>query len=538
MSTLAPNEDDNDASRPGILGPRPDGAPGKKEEPAKAPFSVPSASPPAANKPGEVAHGTQTFSRAAESMLPPPGPKSLLAPPQAPTASAAPAPSDKPSPVRDVSAVDAPDAADKAKRKGLPVNGQQTDPEGRLKVDLSAMQQQLQPPFQDADNSRPDAPAVQIGQASLPNRDARRDNTQPVFSLSPDPLSGNSPTDQYMQGKIDKSGLPPQIQNNADQMAALDDIRARFDPRYTVKGKVEQSAGSGTDPNYQLKEGSTSIERTNPAELDVNKPRVGSYVQSKFEIPGDLTYDGKPQTLHGYAKVTDSGSATAPVAADTDGQEFSFTQSQKRVFNQRDHEVFVTQQSGQGQSNQSTDSDQKAQTQSRETAVHVGGEISGQVGDPAKGVSASVGASYDQVDRQSNTRVQENTQRNLSSTDSTTHFGTVPVRAGGQLSQTESQPGILGQAGLQNVGVSMPSAALLDELLDDNSSPGNYIYDGNGRVNKPFRGYPDKFLRDDGNGLTFASEPVIEVAPLSSKGGNDVLVPVLYIGEKHTELGR
>lgn len=105
-------------------------------------------------------------------------------------------------------------------------------------------------------------------------------------------------------------------------MAALNDIRSRFNSDYVMEGEINNNL-SFFDENRN------SIESTNPLQPPVKQPAVGSYVLSKFSIGDNLTCSGQNQTLYGYAKILNSGSVTGPVGPDISNQKFdSYTRGQ------------------------------------------------------------------------------------------------------------------------------------------------------------------------------------------------------------------
>ncbi|WP_157659564.1 hypothetical protein [Burkholderia ubonensis] len=420
-------------------------------------------------------------------------------------------------------------AIDSAQNAGLNTQDAEADPQDRIFVNLEKLNRPTG--FDESELQFTDAPAVSIGQAALPDQADRLDATTPVFFISPSPLSADSPEDCFIQGKIGEEQLPEEVRLDENKMTALRDIRNRFNSEYVVKGSMTYTSSGGlADQHNYLDEKSVSIERVNPLRPTVNKPPVGSYILTKFTLGGNLTYSGEERTLYGYSKVTGSGEATAPVNSGSDGREYNFYNPGQSFVNNAAQTISVSPRDGGSSVNVKTASDVNSHTQETQSTVNVGVSIEGQMQTPKGGGGASGSFSYSRTDSEKNTASREDTRRDQNANEQSRVYSPINVAQGKGYNKTDYYTGILAKAGLTDVRVSFPSDALLDELIDQNSSGGNYIYDlpsgvGAKGGNREFNGHSDRYLKKDGTGLTWSSESITETKIMSSTGGNDVLVP-------------
>ncbi|WP_139253320.1 hypothetical protein [Burkholderia ubonensis] len=380
-----------------------------------------------------------------------------------------------------------------------------------------------------------DAPAATIGHhTAIPQQSTRTDLTTPVAFLSPSPLSGNSPEDQYIQGKISKDDLPESIKNDSNAMTALDDIRVRYDPDFELKSKAMvtmtpmQFRGSKSPiaNAVQVVKGrpykkeinlESSIERANPHQPKVTPPKTGSYVRHSITIPGHMTQSGNPATIHGYAKVTSSGHAGAPTSPYQGSGEYNFYSSQTTISNNMGQIISVAPRDGKS----NTQSQVNSNSQSDSSSVQAAAGFS--VSPGGAGAGFTFGGGYSQGTTQTN----QDTNSNQNFHESGRTFGTLTVKQGDSITTTNYQSGTFHYAGLKDVHVSNFSPAIFQGLYSMNSTPSGKLfdtqYDNEASGSQTFSGGGSIFYRNMENG-----KQIFTISSVSSTGNNDILVPSLH----------
>ncbi|RXJ71703.1 hypothetical protein CS022_19820 [Veronia nyctiphanis] len=323
-----------------------------------------------------------------------------------------------------------------------------------------------------------------IGHASIPRAEIATDKTTPVFFLSPNALgegiapagSVHSLADKFIQGDIDQSKLPTEILNDKDKLAALNDIRSRFDKNWTLQTSFNTNGYNYVDNGNEIFDGESDNYHQAPTLLNnaegrnYSRPTVGSYIRTEISMPSNWTESGNEATIYGYSKVTNEGTV-----------EFTNGHTPEDVLIRANEATTVNNTSSSiKQSSVDTNSSSFGQNQSSyentssQQSVGFSAGVSAGGGSPTRSINGEASVSYSSTNSQTSGAQTDinsgNGQQNSVGSNIDVQPFTIKERTDYYLGKERA-------ANIKDVELSLPNWDIFDEFLDDNQDTNLYFQD-------------------------------------------------------------